>query len=126
MATLLHSYKEPVTSPEGVSYLSQSCGRLAEDGLWEGWIEFLARDRHALRTPRETVQPNLVDLEYWATGLGPIYLEGALARASRESALMPHSAWGVHPLFEAPAAQRTRVSPLEAAFAAMDDEPTLD
>lgn len=34
-----------------------------------------------LRSARETSQPNLVDLRYWATGLTPVYLEGALARA---------------------------------------------
>jgi hypothetical protein len=34
-----------------------------------------------LSTPRETTQPNLHDLEYWATGLTPVYLQGALRRA---------------------------------------------
>jgi hypothetical protein len=34
-----------------------------------------------VRSSRETSQPNLADLEYWATGLTPIYLEGALDRA---------------------------------------------
>ena len=32
-------------------------------------------------TDRETTQPNLRALEYWATGLTPAYLEGALDRA---------------------------------------------
>ena len=31
-------------------------------------------------TIRETTQPNLTDLTYWATGLTPVYLDGALAR----------------------------------------------
>ena len=34
-----------------------------------------------VQSPRETTQPNLTDLNYWATGLTPVYLEGALARA---------------------------------------------
>ena len=34
-----------------------------------------------LRSPRETTQPNRQDVEYWATGLTPVYLEGALRRA---------------------------------------------
>jgi hypothetical protein len=34
-----------------------------------------------LRTERETTQPDKAVLEYWATGLEPIYFEGALARA---------------------------------------------
>ena len=33
-----------------------------------------------LRSFRETTQPNLTDLRYWATGLTPVYLEGALER----------------------------------------------
>ena len=32
-------------------------------------------------TERETTQPNHTDVVYWATGLGQIYLEGALTRA---------------------------------------------
>ena len=34
----------------------------------------------ALRSGRETTQPNLTDLEYWAQGLTPVDLEGALRR----------------------------------------------
>jgi hypothetical protein len=34
-----------------------------------------------VRTNRETSQPNLVDLEYWATGVSAVYLQGALERA---------------------------------------------
>jgi hypothetical protein len=35
----------------------------------------------SLRTDRETSQPNRISTEYWVSGLEPIYLEGALARA---------------------------------------------
>jgi len=34
-----------------------------------------------LRTEQETSQPNRAAIEYWADGLEPIYLDGALARA---------------------------------------------
>ena len=34
-----------------------------------------------LRTDQGTSQPNRAAIEYWADGLEPIYLEGALARA---------------------------------------------
>ena len=34
-----------------------------------------------LHSPRETTQPNLAALEYWASGLTPVYLAGALERA---------------------------------------------
>ena len=33
-----------------------------------------------MRSSRETTQPNQADTEYWATGLTPVYLEGALRR----------------------------------------------
>src|SRR5262245_18699267 len=52
------------------------------DGMWQGWIEFDPADGGPpLRSPRETTQPNRTDTEYWASGLTPIYLEGALRRA---------------------------------------------
>jgi len=51
-------------------------------GTWEGWIEFIPVDGgEPVRSPRETTQPNRTDTEYWATGLGGVYLEGALKRA---------------------------------------------
>jgi len=66
----------------GDIHRARVCGRQRDDGTWEGWIEF-DRDDGALTlvTPRETTQPNLAALEYWAAGLTPVYLEGALARA---------------------------------------------
>lgn len=50
--------------------------------MWEGWLEFVpAGGGEPIQSGRETTQPNRVDTEYWATGLTPIYLEGALERA---------------------------------------------
>src|SRR6266566_5970410 len=47
-----------------------------------GWIEFIPIGRWTpVRTPRETTQPNRRNAVYWATGLTPVYLEGALDRA---------------------------------------------
>jgi hypothetical protein len=67
---------------EDDGYAVRVRGRAREDGRWEGWLEFEpGRGGRALRTPRETTQPNRDALRYWATGLEPIYLEGALARA---------------------------------------------
>ena len=72
----------PLRMPDGRTYTAQACGRERDDGMWEGWFEFLAHDGSAvLRSERETTQPNLADLEYWATGITPVYLEGALERA---------------------------------------------
>ena len=65
------------------TYAVYVCGRDREDGTWEGWIEFHPSDsgHPTLSTERETSQPNRTALEYWADGLEPVYLEGALARA---------------------------------------------
>jgi hypothetical protein len=81
MATTLWSFEMPVTSQEGRTYSARVCGREREDHLWEGWIEFEGSKGEVLRSGRETTQPNFTDIEYWAQGLTPVYLEGALRRA---------------------------------------------
>jgi hypothetical protein len=71
----------PFTLTDGRVYTAQACGRERQDGMWEGWLEFVPDDGSiVLRSGRETTQPNLTALEYWATGLTPVYLEGALER----------------------------------------------
>jgi hypothetical protein len=71
----------PLRLPDRRVYTAQACGREREDGMWEGWFEFVPHDGSAvLRSERETTQPTLADLEYWATGITPVYLEGALER----------------------------------------------
>jgi hypothetical protein len=51
-------------------------------GTWQGWIEFRSAEGESLTTERETTQSNREGVAYWATGLEPIFLEGALSRAS--------------------------------------------
>jgi hypothetical protein len=65
------------------TYVVWICGEERVDGTWEGWLEFHPTDisQPILRTDQETSQPNRAAIEYWAGGLEPIYLEGALARA---------------------------------------------
>jgi hypothetical protein len=54
------------------------------NGTWEAWLEFVSRDGGvALRTERETTQPDRAAVDYWAGGIEAIYLEGALQRARR-------------------------------------------
>jgi hypothetical protein len=73
----------PLSTRDGRRYTARACGRERSDARWEGWLEFVPDDgTEVLRTPRETTQPNLADLRYWASGLTPVYLEGALERAS--------------------------------------------
>src|SRR5690349_16314329 len=70
-----------VRDPEGGAYACRVLGGEADDGLWDGYLEFRSSDGSVLLTPRETRQPDQVDLAYWASGLGGVYLEGALQRA---------------------------------------------
>ncbi len=80
MAVVLAEFADPLVAG-GTAYRAQACGA-PFDNLWEGWIEFIPLDGGpALRSPRETTQPNFTDAQYWATGLTPVYLEGALNRA---------------------------------------------
>jgi hypothetical protein len=80
MAITVRSFETPVVSHAGETYSARACGRRRADQLWEGWIEFEGSSGEVLRSGRETTQPNLTDLEYWAQGLTPVYLEGALRR----------------------------------------------
>lgn len=84
MAERLVEFQAAVVDDEGRRYTAAAYGAAASDGLWEGWIEFTPVDGgQALRTGWETRQPDRSDLAYWATGLTPSYLEGALDRALR-------------------------------------------
>jgi len=82
MAELLMSYDAPVIHGSG-RYHARAVGRLAEDSMWEGWLEFepLDDDRPVVVGPVESRQPEAHDLAYWSTGLTPVFLEGALKRA---------------------------------------------
>jgi hypothetical protein len=97
VAEVLVRFVARIFGSDGTEYVPQACGRIAEDGLWEGWIEFESPSG-VVRTARETEQPNRDALLYWAEGLSVAYLEGALARATRppavapvESVLLPHA-----------------------------------
>ena len=82
MAEVLVEFNEPVTDSEGNTYTARACGSEMVDGRWQGWIEFRPVDGgDPIRSGRETTQPNRADTLYWATGLTPVYLEGALERA---------------------------------------------
>jgi hypothetical protein len=80
MAEVLATFDDPVTDNSG-SYHARAVGRLAEDGMWEGWLEFSPAEGDTLVTGVESRQPERTHLAYWATGLTYVYLEGALVRA---------------------------------------------
>ena len=84
MREVLVKFDEPIMNQHGDMYFAEAIGRQrADDGLWEGWLEFSAIDesRDPIFTERETTQPNRREVEYWAQGLSLVYLQGALARA---------------------------------------------
>ena len=103
MAEVLVQFSDPVLDLEGNAYIARACGGEMPDGLWQGWIEFLsAVSNEALRTGRETTQPNRQDTFYWATGLSAVYLEGALERA-RKTPVRVEPAAIAPPVFDGPA-----------------------
>ena len=82
MAETLLRYQHLVPGPSGAQYEARACGSPMQGGTWQAWIEFVPVDGgDAVRSGRETTQPNRVDTAYWATGVSPVYLEGALKRA---------------------------------------------
>lgn len=82
--THVHTYSTAVTGSGG-SYTARALGLQRPDGTWEGWLEFTpaAGVGAILSTGQETTQSDLGALEYWASGLEPVYLSGALERAQR-------------------------------------------
>jgi hypothetical protein len=83
MAILLQEYSVQVVGGDGTTYEVRSYGEERADGTWTGWIEFHPTDssKPNLRTDQETSQPNRTAVEYWSTGLEPVYFEGAFGRA---------------------------------------------
>jgi len=83
MSERIHTYTDLLHDAQGQRYRVHVDGQERSDGTWEGWVRFEPHDGAlpALQTGRETTQSNRADLEYWASGLEVIYLEGGLARA---------------------------------------------
>jgi hypothetical protein len=106
MAEVIAEYPDMVAGPDGIRYRAQAVGASGADGLWEAWIEFLPLEPgKPIRSPRETTQPNRADATYWATGLTPVYLEGALNRALNPTVKTTPSP---QPYFEGPAPDLSR------------------
>jgi hypothetical protein len=125
MAEVLVEFQTAMAAPNGRSYKPRACGRLMDaKGRWEGWIEFVPVDTSpVLRTSKETVQPNLEDLRYWASGLTITYLEGALARALEPPPAVEAAPPPEPPTFDEPAPPTVHVSttpPREQPHALLD------
>lgn len=82
MAELIQTYIETVRDSRGEEFTASAYGEERAGGTWVGWLEFRSASGEARRTDRETTQPNRDALRYWASGLEPLYLDGAFSRAS--------------------------------------------
>ena len=83
LAETIHTYTARFQDDDGAVYAILARGELRDDGMWEGWLEFQPLDGgQPLRTGRETTQPGRDALVYWASGLEPVYFEGAFERAA--------------------------------------------
>ena len=104
MSEVLMEYDPVVSETDGSQWKPRACGRRGEGHMWEGWIEFVPLNRASspVRSRRESTQPSRESLIYWATGLTPVYLRGALERARFEPAPQPPPR-RVAPLFDGPA-----------------------
>ena len=84
MAEVLVQFDTDIQAADGAPFTPRVCARRRDDGLWEGWIEFVPAGPDGgepLRSGRETEQTERDDVVYWATGLTAVYLQGALDRA---------------------------------------------
>jgi hypothetical protein len=81
---LIHDFAGEVADADGHLYTARAMGRQRKgQTVWEGWFEFRPVGGRGIvrRSPVETTQPNREALAYWASGIEPVYLDGALERA---------------------------------------------
>jgi len=92
-AELIWRHSTHVRTPEGILYAAQTYAAPQSDGIWAGWLEFtpVIGEGPVLRTERETTQPSKDAVLYWATGIEPVYLQGAFERRSHvTTSNVPH------------------------------------
>ena len=122
VAEVLREFDEPIAHASG-TYHARVVGRLAEDGMWEGWLEFVPIEpggKSIAVSPVESRQPQREYLEYWAQGLSVVYGEGALDRALHPIAVRTRVA-GV-PLSDRPTPRPVTTTPVHV----VGPEPVLD
>jgi hypothetical protein len=125
MAEVLAEFADSIAGDDAVLYRAQAAGAATADGMWEGWIEFIPiAGGAAVRTPRETTQPNHGAAAYWATGLTTVYLEGALDRALKPS--LRRAASVPKPAFDEPAPDMIEGVDAPAQLEVPGPDPVLD
>jgi hypothetical protein len=106
----------------GVAYQPEAWGGPLDDHRWQGGVRFVAVETGlVLTTGRETVQSSLAGVAYWASGLRPAYLDGAIIRAAdrrppRARAMIPPPA-ATRPLRPPPVAETLDVNSARVACA---------
>lgn len=121
MAEVLVEFDAAFRGPDGRRYGPRACARAAEDGRWEGWVEFSDLDTgEVVRSARETTQPSRADTMYWATGLTRVYLEGALARALTPPRRVETTHVDVGPAYDRPAPSFAVIEGSAGARAVLD------
>lgn len=95
MAEFIHEHSTIVAAEDGRRYRARVYGERRREGTWSGWLEFVPIEggavAGALRTSQETSQPDRKAVEYWAGGLEPVYLQGALTRARPAADSVPRA-----------------------------------
>lgn len=88
MPELIYAHPNLLSDQTGTKYAVRIYADRRTDGTWEGWLEFVPANSTGLvlRTEQETSQPTRAGVEYWALGLEPVYLDGALSRARSRAA----------------------------------------
>ena len=84
MAEMLQEYTTKVRDELGKEYRARVFAEPRADATWTTWLEFIpAGGGIPFRTDPESSQPRREDALYWASGLEPVYLDGAFQRARR-------------------------------------------
>jgi hypothetical protein len=93
---VLHAFADAIEDHRG-AFDGRVVGRESSDGTWEAWLEFAPADgAERLVTDVESRQQTRLQLLRWASGLTPVYAEGALQRA-HPAALACEAALGPPP-----------------------------
>ena len=87
MSEIIADLDTTVASAPGETYYVQVVGEPIADETWGAWLEFVPLDDalEVLLTTTETTQPTRDDVVRWSETLTPTYLQGAFARAVRDT-----------------------------------------
>jgi hypothetical protein len=117
----VHQYRTLIALSDGMRYVARAyTERDPADTVWEAWLAFFPLSGGAVvASDRETTQSKREDIDYWAGGIEPIYLEGALLRAltSLDAGLSRHAARDER--FRRAEAERYRTDAAEAVAQAL-------